>query len=189
MLPPLLSLSLLFYRAQDHWPRVAPPKMGWVLPHQSEVKKMLYRLVHSLILRRHSLNSNSLSDDSSLHQADTKVSAHKESASIGNVQLVWHWPTGSTWGHKSLSKDRAHGPQRSSFPILTILQLAGCVSAFPVNPQGLPFRSRFMSDFRQFGNMTPRSLLVSLIKQSSSPSCHLSTEKIYPSTSRVLSEG
>ena len=56
-------LSLLHYRTQDHQPRdgpahnrLAPPTMGWALPHQSLIKKMPCRLAYSLVLWRHFLN-------------------------------------------------------------------------------------------------------------------------------------
>jgi hypothetical protein len=52
LLAPHGLLSLLSYRAQDPCSRMAPPTMGWTLPHQSLIKKIPY----SQILWRHFLN-------------------------------------------------------------------------------------------------------------------------------------
>jgi len=35
-------LSLLSYHIQDHQPRDGATTMGWTLPHQSVIKKMLH---------------------------------------------------------------------------------------------------------------------------------------------------
>jgi hypothetical protein len=43
-LTPHRLLSLLSQRTQDHQPRVVLLIMGWALPHQSLIKKMLYRV-------------------------------------------------------------------------------------------------------------------------------------------------
>jgi len=69
-------LSLLSYRTQDLQPRdgsthngLTPPTMGGALPDQSIMKKMLYRLAHSLILCKQVLSYGSpFSGDSSLCQ-------------------------------------------------------------------------------------------------------------------------
>jgi hypothetical protein len=42
--------SLLSYRDQNLWPRGAHNHNGWVLPHQSLNKIMLYRSAYNLIL-------------------------------------------------------------------------------------------------------------------------------------------
>ena len=53
-------LSLLSYRTQPASPGMAPPTMGWALPHQSQIGKMPY----SWISWRHFLNLGFfLSDD------------------------------------------------------------------------------------------------------------------------------
>jgi hypothetical protein len=43
-LVPYGFLSLLSWRIQDHQSKMAPPTMGWALPHQALIKKMPYML-------------------------------------------------------------------------------------------------------------------------------------------------
>lgn len=55
---------------------MAPPAMGWALPHQSLTKRMPYRLACSPLLWRHFLNLGSLlSDGYSLWKADITLSS------------------------------------------------------------------------------------------------------------------
>lgn len=71
-LVPYGLLSLHFYKTQDHKPR-AVATVGWHLPHQPLIKKMLYILAYSRILRRHVLSGGSfLSDDFRLCQVSVK---------------------------------------------------------------------------------------------------------------------
>lgn len=50
---------------------MAPPTMGWAIPHQSLIKKMPNTFAHNQILWRHFLNEGSfLSNDSRLYQVD-----------------------------------------------------------------------------------------------------------------------
>jgi hypothetical protein len=64
---------------------MAPPIMGWALPHQALIK-MPYSLAYSPILWRHFLNFSSLllSDDFSLHQVDIKLTSR-------TAFSVWCW--------------------------------------------------------------------------------------------------
>jgi hypothetical protein len=56
-------------------PGMAPPTMGWPLPCQLLIRKMLFKPAYSLILWRHFLNCGSfLSDDFSSCQVDIKLS-------------------------------------------------------------------------------------------------------------------
>ena len=63
-----------FIEATTTSPGMAPPTMGWALPHQSLIKKMPYRLAHIPISLRLFLCWGSLfSDDNSLWQVVRKI--------------------------------------------------------------------------------------------------------------------
>lgn len=49
-------LSLPFSSTQAHLPRMAPPTVGWALPHQPSVKDMFHRCAHRSVLGRHFLS-------------------------------------------------------------------------------------------------------------------------------------
>jgi hypothetical protein len=53
---PMASLTCYLTEAKTTSPGMAPPTMNWALSHQSLIKKMLYRLACSLILRMHFLS-------------------------------------------------------------------------------------------------------------------------------------
>ena len=66
-------------------PGVAPPTMGWALPHQSLIKKMPHRLAYSPILWRCFLSwASFLLDGSSLCQVDIKL------PSTIDPLVTWH---------------------------------------------------------------------------------------------------
>lgn len=72
-LPPQSLLILPSYRNQDYRHR-ASTNNNCVLPHQSLIDKMTYRLVYRKILWRHFLNLGSFfSDNSSLWKVDIKI--------------------------------------------------------------------------------------------------------------------
>ena len=70
VLPGLLSLACsacFLIKPRITIPGLAPPTMGWTLTIKSQIKKMLYRLAHSLILQKHiPYFCSLLSDDNSL---------------------------------------------------------------------------------------------------------------------------
>jgi hypothetical protein len=65
---------------------MAPPTMGWALPHQSLIKTIHYRHAYRRILLKNFLNWDSLlSSDSSLFQVDIKLASTSTAA---NTQLT-----------------------------------------------------------------------------------------------------
>jgi hypothetical protein len=74
--PDGLLMVLLSYRSQDHQARDGSIHDALGPPHQSLIKKIIYRLAYNPILWRHILNGGSLfSDDFSLCQVDIKLSS------------------------------------------------------------------------------------------------------------------
>ena len=62
--------------------------MGQALPYQSLIKKMLYTLVYSMILRRHSLTCNSvIINDSSFFLTDIELA----STTVLILDAVYTW--------------------------------------------------------------------------------------------------
>jgi hypothetical protein len=71
-------LSFFSPISYNHLPRNDSAHMGWVLPHQSSVKKMSHRLAYRLLLWKHFPYSGSLfPDDPVLCQDDIKASSRK----------------------------------------------------------------------------------------------------------------
>ena len=75
---PIVSSGLLSFFSPisyNHLPGDDSAHMGWVLPHQSPVKKMSHRIAYRLLLWKHFPYSGSLFlDDPVLCQDDIKAS-------------------------------------------------------------------------------------------------------------------
>jgi hypothetical protein len=73
LLPTACSVCFLIERRTTS-PGMAPPTMGWALPHPSLIKKMLYRLACSPILGKYFLNwASLLLEDSNWCPVDIKA--------------------------------------------------------------------------------------------------------------------